>query len=233
MQISVYPVYTVLERESLPGAAAVVIDTLRMTSVATVALHNGCAGLRAVCDIEEARVLAAQTGSLLGGERNALKIPGFDFGNSPLEFTPEAIGGHRLVMTTTNGTHAIQSVLGADEVLLGCLLNADAVAKAVAGRERLVIALAGTACRFSMEDAVAAGAIISRLGPGCALDDMAIASRTLYEACRKDIQGFLSSALHYRRLESLGLLEDLRFCLQEDTVPCVPRMGEDGWFHAS
>ena len=233
MQISVYPVYTVLERESLPGATAVVIDTLRMTSVATVALHNGCAGLRAVCDVEEARGLAARTGSLLGGERKALKIPGFDFSNSPLEFTPGAVRGRRLVMTTTNGTNAIQSVLDADEVFLGCLLNADAVAKSVAGRERLVIALAGTAGRFSMEDAVAAGAIISRLGADCALDDMALASHTLYEACRNNIQGFLSSALHYRRLESLGLLEDLRFCLQEDTVPCVPRLGADGWFHAS
>ena len=113
------------------------------------------------------------------------------------------------------------------------MLNAAATAEAVAKRERLAIVLAGTGGRFSIEDAVAAGAIIARLGEGCELDDMALAARTLYEASRNDIQGFLSSATHYRRLESLGLFEDLRFCLSEDLAPCVPRLGEDGWFYAS
>ena len=230
MTISVYPVYTLLEPGSLEGAAALVIDTLRMTSVAATALNNGCEGLRVVREVDEARALARDSGALLGGERGAVKIPGFDFSNSPLEYTAGRVRGRRLVMTTTNGTRAIHSAEGAADVYLGCLMNATAAARTLARFDRVAVVLAGTEGRFSLEDAVTAGAVISRLGPDRELDDMAVASLALYESAREDVHAFLAPTRHYRRLGGLGFEGDLRLCLTEDATPCVPRLGADGWF---
>ena len=232
MKISVCPVYTLLTPEALSGPA-LVIDTLRMTSVAAVALANGCAGLKVVCEVDEARALAAQTGALLGGERGAVKIPGFDFSNSPLEYTRERVSRRRLVMTTTNGTRAIRSALAARPLYLASLVNASAAADALRGEESACIVLAGTVGRFSLEDAVTAGAVIDRLDPSNQLDDMALAARALYRQARGDLHAFLSPVHHYQRLAELGFSGDLQLCLSEDAAPALPRLQDDGWFRAA
>ena len=127
----------------LDGAAAIVIDTLRMTSVAAAAMSNGCAGLLACATVEAARKAAKARDALLGGERNALRIDGFDFSNSPLEYTREAIGGKRLVMTTTNGTRAgaftLEDVLTAGA--LSICLNGDEKDDAAIAFETLWLAV--------------------------------------------------------------------------------------------
>ena len=84
-------------------------------------------------EVEEALELRARLGEgVLAGERKAVAIPGFDLGNSPLEFTEPL--DETLVFTTTNGTRAILSAAAAAEtVLVGSLLNLDAVAAARAG----------------------------------------------------------------------------------------------------
>jgi len=233
MEIRVFPTPDTIHTGDLDGCAAVVIDALRMTSTAAAAVANGCVGLRAVQGVDEARACAAKTGALLGGERNALAIEGFDFGNSPLEYTAERIGGHRLVMTTTNGTMAIQSALSAGRLLLGAFVNAVSVAEATLSAERMAIICAGTRGAFSLEDALAAGAIIhrlKRLGAQISLDDMALASLTLYKRAAGDLHRSLLPARHYNRLKEIGLQRDLDFCLSEDTLRAVPEMGEDGWF---
>ncbi len=51
-----------------------------------------------------------RTDVVLGGERAAVRIAGFDLGNSPLEYTPGAVGDKLVVLTTTNGTQAFAKV---------------------------------------------------------------------------------------------------------------------------
>lgn len=232
MRVTVYPVHTLLRADRPPRGAAVVIDTLRMTSVAATALENGCEALWAVSTIEEANALAQSAGALRGGERGAVKIDGFELSNSPLEYTREAVGGRKLVLTTTNGTQAIASASGAPRLYLGCLRNAGAVARLLRGEEDAAIVLAGTGGRFSLEDALTAGAILERLGAG-EEDDMALAARTLYRQNRTAIHELLSGCAHYRRLLSLGYGADLSFCLKEDCADAVPfrKSGEEA-FHA-
>lgn len=215
---------------------AVVIDVLRMTSVAATALANGCAGLYAVCDIDAAHALAAEHHALLGGERQALPIEGFDLSNSPLAYSTACVSGRRLVMTTTNGTHAIQAVSAAGRVVLAAMVNLDAVVETVCSADRLVIACAGTEGAFTLEDALAAGGIISRLqtaGCRCTLDDMALAAGMLYEASRTDLHAALAQTRHYQRLKHLGMVDDLVYCLQESILQTVPERGDDGWFTAT
>lgn len=219
----------------LCGAAAVVIDALRMTSTAVTAFENGCAGMLAVREVEEARALrAADPSLLLGGERGGVLIEGFDLDNSPRSFLRERVGGRRLVMTTTNGTWAITGVLGARRVLLGAFLNAQAVARALLPEGRVVVQCAGTDDRLSLEDVLAGGAIVSRLlalGARAELDDAAQAALTLYRACGGDLDASLRGTHHYGVMLRGGQRADIDFCLREDVFSSVPERGADGFFH--
>lgn len=232
MKIKVYATPALIQ-EDLADATTIVIDALRMTTVASVAMANGCAGIKAAEDVDAARLLAAEAGALLGGERGALPIDGFDFGNSPLSYTKGAVAGKRLVMTTSNGTRAIAAAWASRRVLLGAFVNAGAAAVAVREEPLLCIVCAGTLGAFTLEDALAAGAILDRLegfGVPVEPDDMGIACGLLYAKARQDLHAVLSRTAHYRRLQSLGMMEDLRFCLSEDTVTAVPERMADGWF---
>ena len=84
---------------ALEGATAVVIDVLRATTTMITALAAGCADVRPCATVEEARGLAGRLGAgraLLGGERQNVRIEGFDLGNSPLEYTEEICRGKTL-----------------------------------------------------------------------------------------------------------------------------------------
>ena len=100
---------------------------------------------------------------MLAGERKAVAIPGFDLGNSPQEFVEPL--GETLVFTTTNGTRAILAAAAAAEtVLVGSLLNLDAVAAAARGSEDVEVVCAGLQGRFTIDDAYCAGRIAELLG---------------------------------------------------------------------
>ena len=235
MQVSTFGTPAELAGVSLEDTAVVVIDVLRMTSVATVAVAGGCAGLYAVADVDEARELAQAHGALLGGERGALRIEGFDFDNSPLAYTKERIAGRKLVMTTTNGTRAIAAAKGARRILLGAFINAQAVADALDAEQQVAFSCAGTYDRFTLEDALAAGCMVEKLRARHSAiqpDDMAIACEMLYMQAKDDLMGALSGAAHFERLKRLGMEDDLRFCLQEDVLDTVAGLGQDGAFHS-
>ena len=73
-----------------------------------VCLANGAA--RSPCGaLQDAQSHAGR--ALLAGERTAVRPDGFDLGNSPLEFTREAVQGRDIAWTTTNGTRAIALLL--------------------------------------------------------------------------------------------------------------------------
>src|SRR3984893_12522894 len=110
-----------------------------MTSTVAQALAAGYQRVLCGREIEEARVLKeAIENAIVGGERDAKKIDGFDVGASPREFLePRA---ETLILSTTNGTGAILTTAeNCEEVYLGSLLNLDAVARASAERDAVVV----------------------------------------------------------------------------------------------
>ena len=223
MTLRVEPIYTCLKPESVSGKTAVVIDTLRMTSVAATTVYHGAKELKIVPTVEEALALRDEN-TLLGGERNAVKIPGFDLSNSPAEYTRERVAGKTVILTTTNGARAVNACKGAAHLYLACMMNASAAAEILSGADEAVIVLSGTNGHFSLEDAVTAGAIIARLPEYTEMDDMGMACRALYESAKGDIFGFLKDVFHVKRLQRLGYGNDVVTCLQEDTAPCVPEI---------
>ena len=211
------------------GHVVIVIDVLRATSTIVTAFENGCRSVIPVTEVEEAVQMARLLGNkrmLLCGERDALLIPGFNLSNSPLEYSSAVVGGKTLIMSTTNGTRALNLVKAGDVVLLGSMLNAKAVAKrAVMAKKPITIVCAGTKDRYSLDDVLTAGCIIDRItqmGRDIALCDLGRSALAMYDMCKEDIQAALSGSTHFGVLKHLGLKADLDFCLREDAMTAVP-----------
>jgi 2-phosphosulfolactate phosphatase len=201
--------------EVLEAPVALVVDVLRATSTIAQALASGYRRVYCCREVEDALRLREQLGEgLLGGERSAVRIEGFDLGASPREVLEPR--GETLIYSTTNGTRAVLAAAAAcGEVLLGSLLNLSAVAAAV--KDDCVIVCAGFQGQFALDDAYCAGRIVELLGGE--VTDAAKASAFL-------VRSFPSAheALLARTYGPPGLEEDIKFCAQENVVDVVPRL---------
>ena len=165
--ISVYFLPALFEPAELSGKTAVVFDVLRATSVMIESLANGAKQIIPCASIEDAirtrDELSDPSQTLLGGERNGLKIDGFDIGNSPVEVTANTVADKTLVMTTTNGTVAIAHCRHAEKILIGALSNVTALARALLNTENVALVCSGTGGEVTAEDVLAAGAVVDRV----------------------------------------------------------------------
>jgi 2-phosphosulfolactate phosphatase len=204
--------------EEASAPVGIVVDVLRATSTIPQALAAGYRRVLCCAEIDQARRLRTEIdGSLVGGERDAQRIEGFDVGASPREFLePRA---DTLILSTTNGTHMIlRAAEHCDVVLLGSLLNLDAVAGEVRERgEDVVVFCAGFKGAFALDDAYCAGRIVALLG--AERTDSAIAAE-LIAASFPDAH----TALLARTYGPPGLEEDILFCSRESVLPVVPRL---------
>jgi 2-phosphosulfolactate phosphatase len=202
--------------EVYEAPVAVVVDVLRASSTIAQALASGYRRVYCCREVEDAIALREQLGEgLLGGERNAAQIEGFDLGASPREVLEPR--GETLIYSTTNGTRAVLAAAAAcGEVLLGSLLNLSAVADAV--KHDCVIVCAGFQGRFALDDAYCAGRIVELLGAE-EVTDAAKASALLAGSYPTAWDGLMA-----RTYGPPGLEEDIRFCAQENVVEVVPRL---------
>ena len=108
-----------------------VIDVFRATSTIAAALFNGAEKIIPVESVKGAIEIGEEMGAITAGERDGKIAEGLQYGNSPLEYPREFIGGRVLVLTTTNGTRLLHMALklGATEVITGAFANLDAVCK--------------------------------------------------------------------------------------------------------
>jgi len=229
------------ELEAMPLArfgAVAVIDVLRATTTMVAALENGARGVVPVATPAEAWAWRAAGGPvLLGGERGARRVPGFDLGNSPLEYRRETVAGRLIVLTTTNGTRAFRRVLGAgeagsnsQEIIAACLRNAQAAARhlwrqAEAAGGDVLLVCAGTDGWFSAEDAYCAAMILECLrehGPLEQGDGARAAARLGAQAA--DPREELAGSRHGQRLLALGFHQDVEYCAALSVSQVVPRL---------
>lgn len=215
-----------IKEDRIRDKVVVVVDMLRATTVIITALKNGCSEVIPVLDVDDAMELSVKDRDkyILGGERRALKIAGFDCSNSPLEYTKEAVEGKSLIITTTNGTRAIEGSKAAEEILLGALINAKSVAyKLAALNKGVVIVNAGTYGQFSMDDFICSGYIIDCLSKMTELQmsDIAFTSHYIFKN-NEDIISYIKNARHFNVLKELGLEKDLEYCCCKDITDAVP-----------
>jgi 2-phosphosulfolactate phosphatase len=202
--------------ETAPAPIGVVVDVLRATSTIAQALASGYRRVLCCAEIEDALALRAQIpDSLVGGERKAVQVEGFDVGASPREFLePRA---DTLILSTTNGTRAIlETAQQCEEVVLGSMLNLGAIARASADRDAVVVC-AGFQGAFALDDAYCAGRIVQLMHGE--RTDAAIASVLIARAFPTALEGF-----NARTYGPAGLEEDIAFCARENVLDVVPRL---------
>ena len=205
--------------ETVRAPVAVVVDVLRATSTIAQALASGYRRVLCCAEIEEARELRERLGEgVLAGERRAVAIPGFELGNSPAEFVEPR--GETVILTTTNGTRAIvAAAASAETVLVGSMLNLEAVAEAAREVGAAVeVVCAGVDGRFTLDDAYCAGRIAELLeGERSDTAEAAVRLAGSFESAEEALL-----AAENPRQEALG--DDLAWCARESVLAVVPRL---------
>lgn len=223
---------TAAQQHDLHDRVVLVVDVLRASTSIAAALHNGARAVIPFEGVDEAITRARsleRSEVVLAGERKMVAVQGFQLGNSPKEFTPDIVAGKIVVMTTTNGTAALASSVGAAEILVGTFANYSAVlawlrVAARAGKS-ITIVCAGSDGRFALEDAICAGRFvrgIARRGIQPELGDAANVAAMIDRRMGADITAVLRDSEHGRALIEAGLGEDVTYCATIDTHPVVP-----------
>lgn len=230
-----------LHNRDLSNTTCVVFDVLRATSTMIAALGNGAVALIPVEEIDDAlRLKRERPELLLAGERGGVRIRtegpnpvAFDLGNSPREFTREAVEGRTIVITTTNGTRALVACRAAPVILVASFLNLSATCDEIHSGvpTELLLVCGGTYNEAAYEDVLCAGLVIDVLKQKNATDlaDSALLAWKAYRLEERDLTSALDQSRNGRRLlEQPELRDDVEFCAQRDRVPLVARLEKDG-----
>ena len=235
MKIDVAVIPGELQYLDLSGMTAVVIDVFRFTTTAAAYLQKGAERIVPTSSIQEALQLREASlfpePLLLAGEENAQPIAGFDFGNSPIEFTGNQVHGATAIMTTTNGTGAVQACSPCAAVVLANIRNAQSAADYVTALGGdVIIVPAGLRGRFSAEDFWCAGAVIAYLHQGQLTDGAKMALQYFQTTPISSLR----DSDHGKYLLQLGLDKDIRYCLDPNMDTLVPVMDvEHHWIKAA
>ena len=185
--------------ESESSDVSIMVDALRASSTITVALDKF------------EKIIPCFT---LAGERMGRQVEGFDLGNSPTAIDEFETCEDTLILTTTNGTRILENMHST--ALVGCLINAEAVAKKSIelAQDHIDVVMAGVKGEFAIEDFLASGEIlywISQYLDDCDLSEYgqtAVLATRNYDSLK---DSFINSRTAKRLIE-LGYQRDVEFC---------------------
>ncbi|TRZ66022.1 2-phosphosulfolactate phosphatase [bacterium] len=213
----------------------VIIDVLRATSTMVVALSNGAKEIvPADNPTHAARIARGSGNSLTCGERNGKIIEGFILGNSPYEYSKEAIEGKSLIFSTTNGTVSILKSKLAKTCVLASFLNMTKIIDHIKSLcEDVILLCSGKLNNFCIEDSVYAGVVINELqksGAEWSINDSGFASLKLAKSLalsfgkpvQEKILDMYKLSEHGKYLLSIGFHKDLKLCSEVDSYPSLP-----------
>ncbi len=239
MKLFIYHTPELTPTDHLPDCA-IAIDVLRATTTISTALDAGAEAIQVFSDMEKLMQVSEEwlpEKRLRAGERGGATVAGCDLGNSPLDCTPERVQGRRLFISTTNGTRALQRVQDAPVVLAAALVNRKAVVEYILAQQPETIWLVGSGWEgsYSLEDTVCAGAIAHSLLTqlNCPLEELVgndevVGAISLYAQWKDQLLEMFHQASHGKRLLRLGVVEDLKYCAQTDTLDVLPIQKEPG-----
>lgn len=212
-----------------PDSTVVMIDAIRASASICTALMNGAKAVLPFSDKDEAYKMR-EKGCVIAGERNGEAIAGFDFGNSPGNFTPENIRGKDLAFTTTNGTRALNTAADFDapveEILVGSFLNISALTQYLITQANgdVVILCSGWKNSVNIEDSYFAGVLVKKLTEVGNFFSQEAARLVEFYAQAYRESAFETVMSLSPRLEgkSNRLEADFRYCLQNDLTDIIP-----------
>jgi 2-phosphosulfolactate phosphatase len=208
----------------------VIIDIFRATTSISYGIENGAEAIIPVSQVEECSAYREKgLDYLLAAERNGEVVTGFDFGNSPFSYTKDKVAGKTIVLTTTNGTHALHLSRSAKKIITGAFINITAVCNWLKQQnENVLLVCSGWKNNFNLEDTLFAGAVVEQFkGTDFRVDDPAIAANDLYQLAKDDLNKYLKKTSHSERLKKLGIEADIEFCLTIDLTTAIPILEGD------
>ena len=210
----------------------IIIDILRASSSICTAFANGAKSVIPVAEVEEARNYKSK-GCLVAAERDGLVLDFADFGNSPFNFTKEAVADKTIIYSTTNGTGIIKtaSLSNPTAVAIGAFLNISALVRWIDKQKKnVVLFCAGWKNRFNLEDTIFAGAVAERLmqtGSYSTTCDSTHAAMDLWHIAKTDLRGYIEKAAQRSRLRKNKLDDCIDFCLQHDFTALIPVLQDE------
>lgn len=215
-----------IKYHSLENKSAVIIDVLRATTSICYAFHQGARSMTPVSTPDDC--LRYRTlGHLCAGERNGVKLDGFDMGNSPDEFRAEIVKDRDIAITTTNGTYALFEAKDASRIYIGSFLNLSALGQHLREEQHdVALICAGWKNKVNLEDSLFAGALASLLDGFESDCDSTLMARSLWEGAKDRLHSFVEQSSHARRFSRLGI-DDLPVCLDTDRCPVIPEYTEE------
>lgn len=219
------------------GSLAVVVDTLRASSSIVALLDAGVPTIIPAASVEAAREMRERLPDhLLCGEANGLPPPGFDYGNSPVEFAALEPGGRSAILATSNGTRILNELAGRPAVLVGGLTNREAAAAAALALARehacdiAVVCAAAPSGKLALEDAIGGGAIAEaalRLAPALQPSDDTRFARDAFLAAAGDLPGAIAASRHGAELIAAGFAADVEYCARLDVSSVAPLLAHE------
>jgi 2-phosphosulfolactate phosphatase len=205
----------------------IVIDVLRACTTIAHALHAGARGIIPVRSVEEALRLGAtldRDSTLICGERDSLRIEGFDLGNSPAEYVSNVVDGKTLVLLTTNGSRALEAASSGKSCLAASFVTLRASATRALAHDHVAIACAGSGDSISFEDFLCAGMLIEEIlrDRAYCLDDGARLAAETARTHAMQLVTAVRGADHARFLEEIGFGEDVMMACEVDRFSFVP-----------
>lgn len=190
----------------------VVLDVIRASNTVLGALDSGAREVWLAAGLDQARALkAAHPDWELWGERQGVKVPGFEGDNSPAQARRRELGGRTVVLTTSNGARAAAKLTRARPVFMGSLANAAALVDAIKQQAPAGVTLLAVGRRDNSpapEDELVAGHLES-----------------LLDARRSDpveVERAIMASDSAAELRRLGQHDDLALCARADLSRMVP-----------
>lgn len=219
--------------EELRKKVVVVIDVLRASSTIITALMNHAKGIIPVEDMGEASRISQSVDSdnlLLCGEKDGVKIEGYDLGNSPFEYSVEKVEKKTLIFNTTNGTKAIKKAIGSSNLYVGSFLNLSTIVHTLNEEQKdIVLICAGWRGRMAIEDLLFAGNVVYNLGEGSLPQEARDGAKVafgLYEKFRENIPAVIHTSNHAMRLKKITDEKDIDYCAQSDICDVLPVLND-------
>ncbi len=229
MKVKLYFTPTPLTEAKLRGRTTIVVDILRASTTICTAIQNGCREIIPVATVGDAAAIRAnldRDSVLVCGEREGMKIEGFDLGNSPAEYSEQVVKGKVLVFASTNGSRAILKCAPSAATFVCGFVNLNSVVDITRKFDRdVAIVCAGKLGNFSLEDTFCGGAIIERLQQGGKYEvanDAAQVALMLYKNQGQPLEAVIRQADHARYLIGLGFESDIATAAALDTINVVP-----------
>ena len=210
----------------------VIIDLFRATSVISTAFEFGISKIIPVTSLEDALEFKNKKNHILAAERNTKLVEGFNYGNSPYHYMKKNITGKTLVLTTTNGTKAINLAKG-NKIITASYINFHSVVNYLnSSNNDVTILCSGWKNFLNLEDTILAGHIalvLMKNGLFSSDCESVKISKQIYLNSAGDVLEFLSNSAYRKRNNSEELIRDTEFCLRPKIKSQIIPMLEDNY----